>query len=691
MSSNGYLFQAFAGMFLFFLTLSTAKGQEERFFRIYLVDKGTPDRVLLPSDPWYSRATAHLTERALKRRAKVLALDSLVSTADLPLYEEYLEEITELGAKVIQTSRWLNTAMIKTDSATFQQVQTLPFVRKSMVVRTRKATPVSKLPPPLDLHKANTTPIGSNACVTTMYGLADRQNRAIGIDAAQSLGFAGEGVLIGVLDGGFGWRSHNALQHARVIAEYDFVNHDEITSDEPEQTPSENHGTLVMSIIAGWLEGEFIGGAPRAEFALAKTEDIASEHHVEEDNFVAGLEWLESLGVDVTNTSLGYTTFDEPENDHTYEELDGKTTHASQGVNYATRLGVICVIAAGNDFNSYRYVGVPAEADSAFAVAALDTAGNIANFSSRGFGDRTRIKPDIAAPGVFVYGAQAGTKDGFVAQQGTSLASPLATSAIALLLSARPDLRPWEVRELLFETSANAANPDTAVGYGQLDVNKAFARLSLNQPLTGEPKLRTKNNALSLITWIVGDEPRTITEWKETTTGRSMTLTLRNLRTNQQVVQEHLQPVNGLAGWIIPTGMEQLALLPGDSVEVQIVLGKDGALLRRTILRVTEDVALPASTLCYDPPLPVTALATARPNPFNEAARIEFTLDATAMISLDVFNVRGENVRRLLASQEKDPGFYSILLNPYDLPGGAYYYRLTVNDAVYSEQMIYLP
>lgn len=691
MSSKCYLLQTAMGISLFLaFTLTVSAQNSDRFFRVYLVDKGTPDRILLPSDSWYGRATEHLTERALQRRAKVLPPDSLVSTADLPPNQEYLEVLTSMGADVIQTSRWLNSAMIRTDSATFQQISNLPFVKDAIVVRNTSPHSAGKLPPPLDTRKATASGTGTG-CITSRYGLTERQNRAIGIDAAHSLGFAGEGILVGILDAGFGWRTHEALKNANVIAEYDFVNHDATVSDEPEQTPSESHGTLVMGVIAGWLDGEFIGGAPRAHFALAKTEDIGSERHVEEDNFVAGLEWLEALGADVTNTSLGYTTFDEPENDHAYEELNGHTVHASRAVNYATHLGMICVIAAGNEYNSYRYVSVPAEADSAFAVAALDTTGNVAGFSSRGFGGRERIKPDIAAPGVFVYGVQAGTTDRFVAQQGTSLASPMATSAIALILSARPDLRPWEVRELLYTTSSRADNPDTAVGYGQIDLDRALARLGTSQPLVGEPKFLTHSGALSLIAWMIGNDEQSITEWQRSASTTSIALTLRNLRTDETITDKRSQPNGGLSSWILPSAVEDLNLLPQDSVEIVIALNQNGTVLRRTILRATSDIALPASTLCYSPPLPTTALATARPNPFNEAARIEFTLEEASTVSLDVFNVRGQQVRRLMEQQEKDAGFYSVLLNPTDLPGGAYYYRLTVDDAVYSEKMIYLP
>lgn len=675
---------------------STHAQEDRRFYRVWLADKGTPDRILAPSDPLYDDATAHLTERALRRRAKVLPPEGLVSTADLPVYEPYRTAILDLGAEIAQSSRWLNTVMIRTDSATYERVKGLSFVDSVSVVRTvpiDEGRGIEKRSVVFGDAGGNT---GPDPCITTLYGLSDRQNRAVRIDAAHVTGFAGEGVLIGILDAGFDWRTHEALKNANVIAERDFVNGDGNTADEPDQTPSEGHGTLVMSIIGGWLKGTLIGGAPRAEFALAKTEDVASERHVEEDNFVAGLEWLESLGADLTTASLGYTTFDDPELPHAHEDLDGNTAFASRGINHATHLGVLCIAAAGNEFTSYRYVSVPAEADSAIAVAALDTAGNVAGFSSRGFGSsvgngaRHRLKPDVAAPGVRVYGAAAGQPEGVVAQQGTSLATPIVAAAAAVFLSARPDLRPWELRRLFYESSDQAASPDTAVGYGMIDVNRGLARLGRERLLVGVPKVLSWEGSISAGAWVIGGATDEVTTWRAESQGSRLLLLLRNLRTNRAVSEETPQPVNGLARWLIPAGVEQLGLLPGDSIEVIIARPSNETVLRRSVLCATDGLALPASTLCSEIPLPTTALAVARPNPFHDATRVEFSLDRRATVSLHVFNVLGERVLSPIESQETDPGFHSVLLNPVDLPGGAYYYRLTVDEAVYSEKMIYL-
>ena len=80
-----------------------------------------------------------------------------------------------------------------------------------------------------------------------------------------------------------------------------------------------------FSTIAAYKPGEIIGAAYSAEFYLAKTEYVPTETRTEEDNFAAGVEWLESKGVDVMTTSLGYNTFDNTIGSYTYKDMNGQT------------------------------------------------------------------------------------------------------------------------------------------------------------------------------------------------------------------------------------------------------------------------------------------------------------------------------------------------------------------------------
>ncbi len=685
-------------LFLFVLANGSSLFAQDslRYYRLYLIDKGTPDRILLPSDPLYQLATEHLTERALKRRAKVLSADSLVSTADLPVYEEYLEAIRETGAEVVQMSRWLNAVMVLTDSITYETLRFLPFLDSASVMRTmRKSTtrPLDKRLVVTGSTAHNASPNSSPAwCIADHYGDATSQNELIKIDAAHRIGIAGEGVLVGILDAGFDWRSHSTLRDAEVIAEYDFVNNDGNAFDEEGQPPSEWHGTIVMSQIGAMLEDVLIGGAPHVRFALAKTENVIGERNLEEDNFVAGMEWLESLGVDVTNTSLGYTTFDAPEQGHALEELDGKTAFASRGLNYAVHLGVVCVVSAGNDYFNYRYVSVPGEADSAIAVAAVTPEGEIASFSSRGFGGRERIKPDVAAQGVKNYGADATGETRIASAQGTSLAAPMVTAGVALLLSARPDLTPWEVRTLLYRTSSHANEPDTAYGYGIMNVEEALKELSREQPIVGVPKVMEYKGNIAIAAWILNEAHAVGTSSIKSNSPftSDVRLIVRFTETGEILELDNPQPVSGLATWLIPASDIQQPYTSPAELELTFIEAGSGAVIRQMILNASTDRSAGPSTLCEEVPLPVTSVATVTPNPFTGSTYIKYILERESVVSLRIYNTLGEEVAELLGDEAIGPGYHYVPFEPQGLPGGAYYYILSVDGERHSQHMIYL-
>lgn len=654
-----------------------------RYYRLYLKDKGAgiTFRYLSPGDPLYPQATAHLTPRALQRRAKVLPENQRVSTDDLPIYQPYLDAIGSTGAEIAQQSRWLNSVMVRTDSATYQKLLALPFLDSIRTART-----LQPMPNPFGKSTARTHDDAPHAkageCITNQYGLATTQNVVMGFDQAHQMGIAGEGVLIGVMDAGFDWRNHLALRNANVIGERDFVYGDSSTYDLPGEVNSEGHGTIVASTIAGYLPGKFIGGAPRATFLFARTEDIRRERNIEEDHYVAGLEWLESQGVDITNASLGYTTFDPPEQNHTYAELDGKTAFASRGINKAATLGVLCVNAAGNDgAKSWRYVGVPAEADSAVAVAAVDSAGQIAAFSSRGFRGRG-LKPDVAAMGVKVFGADASDTARITSAQGTSLASPLATAAAALLLSARPDLKPWEVRQLLTSTADHATSPDTAYGYGLINVGRALLKLSQQKPFIGFPKAGYANGRLAVIGWVSAPHAAG-TE----ATARPITLQAVNPATGEQWEAQAIPPYSGIAQWNLD--IPNLGKTPGgDSLVLTFTLGTE--VLRTTGLRIEGEAATPTSFLCGEVVPTQTIITNAAPNPLRGQTTITYSIERDTHVALRVFNTLGQQVATLIDAQ-LPAGRHSVRFNPAGLPSGAYHYSLVAGSEASSAPLIYLP
>ena len=128
-----------------------------------------------------------------------------------------------------------------------------------------------------------------------------------------------------------------------IIAEWDFINDDDSTmnqTDDENTYGQHNHGTLVFSTLAGYDPGNLIGPAFDSEFLLAKTEDVPNESQVEEDNYVAALEWGEQLGADVMSSSLGYLDW------YSYCDMDGNTGVTTIAVDIAISLGnAVCYIS----------------------------------------------------------------------------------------------------------------------------------------------------------------------------------------------------------------------------------------------------------------------------------------------------------------------------------------------------------
>ncbi|MFQ6610118.1 MAG: S8 family serine peptidase, partial [Fidelibacterota bacterium] len=239
------------------------------------------------------------------------------------------------------------------------------------------------------------------------------------------------------------------------------------TQNEPgDPENSHNHGTYTLSTLGGSFEGQLYGPAYNAQFLLAKTEDVSQEVPVEEDWYVAGLEWGESLGADVASSSLGYIDW------YTYEDLDGQSAVTTIAVNIAIENGMVITTAAGNSGSGG--IIAPADAFEVLACGAVDSNGEIAGFSSWGPTADGRIKPDICARGVATFCADIVSPNSYREANGTSLSTPLVGGAAAVILSAHPSWTPLQVREALMMTADNVENPDNQYGWGVIDVMAAI-------------------------------------------------------------------------------------------------------------------------------------------------------------------------------------------------------------------------
>ncbi|HSW55638.1 MAG TPA: S8 family serine peptidase, partial [Ignavibacteriaceae bacterium] len=455
-------------LWIFFVFTSISFCQQK--YSIYFKDKGIESSVKLEkSSPVYNSALSLLSTKSIERRIKNLGEDNLITYEDLPLKEDYVFQLEQIGIKIENKLRWFNavTAYLTEDEK--NKVTSLSFVEKIDPVRKF----VFKSP---EVNEASFLLKQPTNQFSFDYGPSFGQLQLSDVPAVHSKGISGEGVLLGLLDTGFNWKNHESLKDATIVAEYDFIFKDTSTENDSLDVPNQhNHGTLVFSIVGGFKEGQLIGSAFGADFILAKTEDIRSEKHIEEDNYAAAIEWMESYGVDITSSSLGYSTFDLPEFSYSYSDMDGKTTIVTKAVELAFRRGVVTISSAGNEGNSsWRYITAPADGINTLAIGAVNNGNAVAAFSSRGPSYDGRIKPEVVTQGVGVYCAAAGNFTGYLTASGTSVSAPIASGVAALLLSAYPHLKNTQIRNILIETADNSFSPNNEIGYGLLSSVKSI-------------------------------------------------------------------------------------------------------------------------------------------------------------------------------------------------------------------------
>ncbi len=435
---------------------------------IYFRDKaGTPYSVAQPQ--------AFLSPRAIARRSRQ---GIAVLPRDLPVTPAYVAQVRAVAGspQVVYTSRWFNAAVVACDSATLARITALAPVRSAVTLnRSQKPAPPVVSVPATPLVAQRTT------ATRAQYGKAYRQNLQIGALAMHDAGYRGEGMQIAIFDAGFpGVNTVGALQplftEQRVAGTRNFV--DGGTS----VFQRDSHGTNCLSTMAANQSGLFIGTAPKATYHLCITEDIYSEHPIEEANWLAAAEYADSAGVDVISSSLGYTDFDAPSPSYTYADMNGRTAISSRAATFAARVGMVVVNAAGNEGQSnWHYISAPADADSIISVGAVDSLGGHAGFSSFGPSVDGRIKPTLSAMGQAT--AVISPSGSVFRGNGTSFACPTLAGMVAGFWQANPTLTAQQVIATLRGTASQATSPDNILGYGIPSFVLAYNSLHPNNPL----------------------------------------------------------------------------------------------------------------------------------------------------------------------------------------------------------------
>ncbi len=501
---------------LFALPLSAQEN-----YMVFLKNKGYTGQ-FTPGTALWETAVASLSGRSIERRIKHLGTGFEVSPEDLPVSHEYITKLEATGARVRWNLKWFDCVSVSANKATLEKIKNLDFVSYVRpVIKIRVPFEFNTTPLPLeeellasasdnihqpsyfippqadhtsysDIHPSPFTLHPSSDSDQKLYGGSYTQYRISNVPEVNSMGGKGKGVRIGVMDSGFDWQKHDALKTRKVIAEYDFVKKDKVTANQDGDPFSQhNHGTFCFSVCGGFLEGKLVAPSHEAEFVLAKTETTEFERMVEEDNYAAAVMFMDSIGVDITTSSLGYTVFDDTT--YRYEDLTGDKAICTKAINYAFEKGILTFTAAGNSANDpWYYVSTPGDGTYALAIGAVTRNREIADFSSGGPTADGRIKPDFSAAGVSVFGALASSKNKFERSNGTSAATPIAAGIGGQLLSLFPHLKNTQARFILRYTSDQRMLPDNLYGYGLVSALEAVTHPNLEMVAQGKLKVHKR-------------------------------------------------------------------------------------------------------------------------------------------------------------------------------------------------------
>jgi len=423
---------------------------------------------------------SQLDDNVKRRRAKTSR--EIVDETDLPVPSEYISQVLRTGIIPRVTSNWLNAMSCTLTHATEQleALAKLPFVTHIDIVHSFRRTfdswseleisdnnsSLSKTNQDVGTLDASFQHRGEYAVNELNYGDSYQQLEMLNVPAAHRAGYNGDGVTILVLDSGF-YKNHEVFSRAQIVDEWDFVQGDNDTQDGPAEN-RHSHGTMAFSNVGGNVPGKLFGPAYRSRFLLAKTEDVASETPIEEDNFVAALEWGEKRGADIATASLGYDDWIH------WRDLNGMKAVSTRGVNIAINKGMIIVVAAGNSGQKHKQIPVPADALEVISVGAVDSNRNPASFSAWGPTFDGRIKPEVAALGVNNFVATTNSPTSYGRASGTSFATPLVAGVAALVLQAHPDWTNRMVREALLKTATTTHSPNLRIGWGIVNAAAAI-------------------------------------------------------------------------------------------------------------------------------------------------------------------------------------------------------------------------
>jgi len=415
-----------------------------------------------------------LSEKAISRRQKQ-AIDIQVN--DLPVNPQYLKQLVDRDIDVYFSSKWFNAALVQDSSSAIERISDLPFVKKTeLIARNSRLTRIRNEPVVSEVFD-----------ITTQDRSNLFQNSLLGIDKMHQRGLRGEGITIAVFDAGFrGVNEFDAFQHLhennQIKSTYDFVTNDFDTYKHS------GHGTNVLSCIAAFSPDSMIGTAYESDIILCITEDVPTEYRIEEYNWLLAAEYADSAGVDIINSSLGYSfDYSDPAMDYATSDMNGNDAVITRAADIAASKGILVVTSAGNEGDvSWKIVAAPADGDSVLSVGSIKDDSTQSGFSSNGPTSDGRIKPEVVALGSRATVIHASGR--ISTNSGTSFAAPQVAGLAAGLWQAIPDLTNMELIQTIKSSGTLANEPNNSLGSGipNFIIASGGSVLSVNDVLNSE-------------------------------------------------------------------------------------------------------------------------------------------------------------------------------------------------------------
>ena len=662
---------------LFFLLVTSASVYSQTKYLIYFKDKGiAPGNTLQKTSALFKSAEKELSQRAIERRKQVMGEDNYITYEDIPLNENYIHQIENLGIKIENKLKWFNAVSAYLTNEQVISINNLPSIQKIEKVRVFKSKNDEIKLNGSSNNNSNNLLNKTTSTTGLNYGPSITQNALSDIPIVHDLGITGAGVYIGILDNGFSPSTYNSLKTRVVVRDSDYVHHLSHVSNQS------GHGSSVFCLMAGYDPGSAIGPAFDAKFFLAETENDASETKTEEDNYAAALQDMEGAGVEITSSSLGYTEFDNPTTSYTYADMNGNTAICTKALNIAFDRGVTTFTAAGNDGDkAWHYIGAPADAFNVIAVGAVNSQNQLAGFSSRGPTYDGRIKPEIVAMGSGNYVAYGGASYG--SGSGTSYATPIAAGIGALLKSAWPHLTNVQIRKIFLECGDNVANPNNNIGYGLISAKRVVSY----------PNLSAVDNVYRVLNKIFinsnGIKSSTVSLNYKVGSGSYQVVPMDSVVFNNTLKYNYILPTttpNGATVEFYFTYQTNSHTSVTEPVVPNTYKFSYGSMNISNITSVKVGTEIP--TQFY--------LSQNYPNPFNPSTVISYKLTVRSKVSLRVYDLLGREIETLV-NQEQQPGVYNSQFSISNLPAGrqgsqlpsgVYFYRLQAGDFSETKKMI---